>query len=246
MNIEQLFVLLIAKGGFSKEESRFIAAYRYNGSAGTQRIPSGVNVFARSLDGLSQETPPLYHIRSISDLIDSEVIARISGGPNQRLVSPFRSTGSEESLDLLLDRLTLTAADVLRGRININAASVTVLQMIPFMTQTMAERIIQARAKRTARSDGVAWLLTDNVLTLKEFRGIEPFITGKGHIFRFVSTGYDDVRRIRENKSVVVDVRWGQPQFRYFADIKFRSVVIPGAAHGAGPVNSNVPSGNTN
>jgi hypothetical protein len=96
----------------------------------------------------------------------------------------------------LLDKTTVSKADKIPGRININQASRTVLLTIPTMTSEMADAIIQNRMPETTAQDPIysheAWPLMSGILTLDQLKAMHPFISAGGDVYRVQSVGYFD------------------------------------------------------
>ena len=154
-------------------------------------------------------------IRAVSELIDAEArpqrnrgnnrgnragsfdFRRGEGGRNQRepepIPSPWTSGGASQYLDDALQYLTVEAsnsdAGVVRGRIDVSQAPVEVLLTLPGLSIQSAEAVAAAGG-RGAADLSPAWIFTEGLVTLEEFRRIEPYITTQGRVFRVESVGF--------------------------------------------------------
>ncbi len=161
-------------------------------------VTSGqVGDFAFSLSKKSQ-----FSIASPALLIDTFIVVN-SGKSTQRIPSPLQ-TGSPdfiETVELLFSRTTTNPAEIIVGRININQASETVLRTIPEMSTETASQIVQQRGSLEESERGnTAWLLSHQIVTVKQYRKWIPYITAGGDVFTgeivvFRKTGGPFLRR---------------------------------------------------
>ena len=118
-----------------------------------------------------------------------------------------------------MDQLTTVFEARLVGLININTASVKVLQTIPGV-EGKAEAIAQAREGISAElKHSSAWLYSEGFLTADEFRRAAPFITARSGQFRFNVIGYALPSGRYRIFEVVIDTADKQPQVSYLRDI---------------------------
>jgi DNA uptake protein ComE-like DNA-binding protein len=97
----------------------------------------------------------------------------------------------KDSLALVLDRFTGSAEAELVGRININTAPASVLQLVPGIDNALAENILSARRNLPAeRRASVAWIHVENLVDAERFREIAPYLTTRSLQFRFQVLGY--------------------------------------------------------
>ncbi|MBX3440374.1 MAG: general secretion pathway protein GspK, partial [Planctomycetaceae bacterium] len=120
---------------------------------------------------------------SVADLIDATV--HVTDGSAMRLVQSPITSSSTELLGELFDRTTTEASPVIPGRININLALRPVLHAVPGFDDEIVEQIL---GRRTSLDPQVlkspAWLLSEQILTLDQFRQALPHITTGGNVFR--------------------------------------------------------------
>ena len=132
------------------------------------------------------------------------------------------------NLPLILDQFTATYDERRVGLININAASVKVLQALPGIDEAKAEAIYMAReALPVELRNSVAWLLQENLLTVEEFKKVEPLITARSFQYRFNVLGYGIPSGRFKVYEVVIDTAAAQPQISYLRDITRYGVPFP-------------------
>jgi len=169
------------------------------GSVGVVEKPgSGSNRSGTEIlrGGLNLSRSPAYAIRSLLDLIGTDVRI-VMDRKDVVLHSPWKADGALERALLELDRkLTTTDAPVIAGRININLAPREVLLTIPGLTETQVTAIAAAQANGNGqasiaeRKQTIAWLLTEGILDLRHLRQVAPYITTRGDVWRGVSVGH--------------------------------------------------------
>jgi DNA uptake protein ComE-like DNA-binding protein len=122
-----------------------------------------------------------------AELLDATVT--LSGPDGQQRAVP---TGiGKDSLGMVLDRFTGSAEAELVGRINVNTAPASVLQLVPGIDNALAESILSARRNLPAeRRNSVAWIHVENLVEAEKFREIAPFLTVRSLQFRFNVVGY--------------------------------------------------------
>ena len=82
----------------------------------------------------------------------------------------------------MVDRLTVTDAPILVGRVNVNTAPVEVLRTLPHLTGALASAIIDRRSGLTSQLSSIGWLL--DVLSDEAFAAVCPFVTTRTQQFR--------------------------------------------------------------
>lgn len=181
--------------------------------------------------GLDASGEPQREITSIAELINARVEARLAerdenGQPRtETLDSPLNDSTLSSLLPLLLDRTTTEADQTeFRGRINVNTATREALLAIPAMTEEYADLIVTARPAGaelggSAADSGLAWLLTDAVLTPEEFMRFERYITGRSFVYRVQAIGCFPGHAIQARIEAVVDVSGTRPRVRYWMDL---------------------------
>lgn len=148
-------------------------------------------------------------IRAVTELIDASVeidapappeVPGVPGGGGGRgrrgrkvkIESPWKSDSLESFLPIALDELTVARQTVLKGRIDILRAPAPVMQSLPGITAELAANMAAAASQKSLGEPSAAWLLMDGILTLEQFRAIEPEITTTGRVFRCESVGFLD------------------------------------------------------
>lgn len=150
-----------------------------------------------------------------ADLLEARQKVKSQDGKEVEIES---GVGAKE-LPVILDQLTTTFEARLVGLININTASVKVLQTIPGV-EGKAESIFQAREGVSAElKQSVAWLFSEGYLTADEFKRAAPWITARSQQFRFNVLGYAIPSGRYRIYEVVIDTADRQPQITYLRDI---------------------------
>jgi hypothetical protein len=133
---------------------------------------------------------PGNNITSVYDLIGTEVATKSTAEGTEIISSPFSTQPSEmrEYLMRLVDEVTVDWRQIIPGRININDAPPAVLRCIPGIDHNLVERIVAARQGEPASSTGhrehAAWLLAEGWVGIEWMRSLEPYITGRGDVYR--------------------------------------------------------------
>ncbi len=140
-------------------------------------------------------------ITSLYELIGATAQATVNGSV-QTLQSPWLAdSGSMTTyLPSLLDTLTTNTDEFTDGRINAAQARYETLLTIPGMNEGLAETILGKRQGAdgaplvdTSGSRATAgWLVIEGVIDLPTMQQLDPYVTGRGGIYRVNSIGYFD------------------------------------------------------
>ena len=150
-----------------------------------------------------------------ADLLEAKLKVKDAEGKEVEIDS---GVGPKE-LPTIMDQLTTTFEGRLVGLININTATVKVLQAIPGV-EGKAEAIVQAREGISAElKSSIAWIYSQGFLTADEFRRAAPYLTARSSQFRFNVIGYALPSGRYRIFEVVVDAADKQPQISYLRDI---------------------------
>jgi hypothetical protein len=178
-DLAQLHESLLAIG--PEEVANFVVLMR-------QYRPSSVAAATTSADSVAVdfELGASYSINAIGDLIDQSVTVNSSSVPVQ-VGSPLtlESESGRQALRRLLSHAAITDEPLIHGRININAAPRPVLLAIPELTESTIDRLIARRDSLDvdARQTTV-WLLEEDILTVEEYRSVQPWLTTGGDVYR--------------------------------------------------------------
>lgn len=204
-------------------------------SGGQPGAPSdeqqGEGSSVQELVGLDASEGPQREIASVAELINARVLARLAerdenGQPRtEELESPLTDSTLDSLLPDLLDRTTTQAdQELFYGRINVNTASREALLAVPGMTEDYADLILTARPLGaelggSAASTGMAWLLTDGVLTPEEYMRFERYLTGRSFVYRVQAIGCFPGLPVQARVEAVVDVSGTLPRVRAWQDL---------------------------
>ncbi len=127
-----------------------------------------------------------YSINAIGDLIDQSITVN-STSPPVHVSSPvtLESEPGKQALRQLLSHTAITDEPLIHGRININRAARQVLLAIPKLAESSIDQLIARRdSLDTDARQTTAWLLEEDILTVEEFRTIQPWLTTGGDVYR--------------------------------------------------------------
>ncbi len=153
----------------------------------------------------------------------------------------------KESLALVLDRFTGSAEAELVGRINVNTAPASVLQLVPGIDNALAENILSARRNLPAeRRSSVAWIHIENLVEADRFREIAPFLTTRSLQYRFNVVGYGARSGKFRVLEAVIDVASPPARLVYLRDLTRLGLPFPielEAEDGSAPSDAEASSG---
>lgn len=168
-------------------------------------------------------------IKTIYELIDVQVEATVNNG-RVTLSSPWSSDLARmgEYLPDVTDKLSITADEMIVGRININLCSLEVVSGLPGMTEEIANNIVGSRVIGSGGqmlsnvSDShatTAWLMNEQIITLEQMRALDPYITARGDAYRAQVVGYFDEGGPIMRLEVVVDAVKQPPEILFQRDL---------------------------
>lgn len=179
---------------FGGDTAKVVTAFRKGQGQVRTRVPPPVDAEKNEQppkpdgDGLYQHTGART-FRNPVELLGMTITIKEKNKADQVL----RCSLAVEDLADVLDRLTVSDADVLVGLINVNTAPLAVLRTLPDLPDGTAEKIAARRAPvGTDPQRSVAWLVRDQVVTLDTFVKMCPYITGRSFQYRVQSVGYFD------------------------------------------------------
>lgn len=178
-DLPQLHELLMAI--VPEEVANFVVLMRQFG-------PSSVAAATTSADSVAIdfELAASFSINAIGDVIDQSVTVSSESVPVQ-VGSPLNleSEPAKQALRRLLSHTAVTDEPMIRGRININASPRQVLLAIPGLSESAVDQLITRRDSIDvdARQTTV-WLLEDDILSVEEYRTVQPWLTTGGDVYR--------------------------------------------------------------
>jgi hypothetical protein len=171
-----------------------------------------------------------YTVLSLYELPGAQTRATING-QQQTLSSPFKNTVADmtQNLPIIIEKLSLTDAAYIDGRVNINFAPREVLVGLPSpMTPALADTIIAEQTKASAGATGfdippdrliAGWLVLNNTLTINQLEKLDPLITGRGDVFHVQSVGYFDGGGPMARVEAIIDGTQDPPQVIFMRDL---------------------------
>jgi len=202
---------------FSRQHADFVEAYRKELAKGSSSGNSGSD---NDLDQDGAPTPDSSNgpIQSVSELIGAKatVETRVRGRTRRVTVnSPF----TVRELDKMLDRLTTSADKTLIGRIDVMQAPATVLEALPGLEESSAT-VIQARTDLDADlSRTPAWLVSQGVLSLQQFKRIESTVTTRSAQWSIESVGYYDAGGLACRVRAIFDLSGPKPKCLFWQNL---------------------------
>jgi hypothetical protein len=149
--------------------------------------------------------------------------------------SPFSLDGAdaEEKFLKLLDAATEYEESIVYGRININAASLCVLEAIPGMTTEVASQIVARRAKvdesgrYQRRQQHPTWLAAEGIIDLPTLSQLWHKITCGGDVWRGQVVAFYDGKGPATRVEFVIDTTMKPPRQVYQKDLTLYGIGFP-------------------
>lgn len=152
-----------------------------------------------------------YKFASLYELVGAEVEATVQG-TSATLESPWSAdpSGLSTTLPALFEALSISTAETIDGRVNINQARREVLYGIPNMPAEVAEAITSSQligangeplADQMAIRNTTGWLLINGIVTdsadgtltaISQMRMLDSYITARGDVYRVQVIGHFD------------------------------------------------------
>ncbi|MEX2673284.1 MAG: helix-hairpin-helix domain-containing protein [Phycisphaeraceae bacterium] len=132
----------------------------------------------------------------------------------------YASPIAVEDLPDLLDRCTTTDEPVIRGRVNVNTASLEVLTGLPGVDEALAETIVANReGLDETQRESIAWLLEDDLLSVSSFVALSPYLTTRSYQFHVQVFAYAVPSRRYRVIEAVIDIAGPTPRVVYLRDL---------------------------
>ena len=171
-----------------------------------------------------------FRINSVYDLVGVKVNATIDKQATE-LESPWADDPNAMAgyLPELLDILSTAGSDqFIEGRINVNQAHKEVLVGLPGMTEDIANKIVAAQSRGAngeplPDTDGkrstTLWLYAESLVDLPALRKLDPYLTGRGDVFRMQVMGHFDGGGPVTRVEAIIDATQNPPQAIFFRDL---------------------------
>ncbi len=182
--------------------------------------------------GIDVSKGPQYTIKSLYELPGASTQGTVNNVPNTKVPVPKGWTTStadlSQTLPLIVEKLSLTDAPYIDGRININLAPRELLIGIPNMTESLADQIVSAQMKNTSPGSATelppdrlmaGWLVIQQIVPINTLEQIDPFVTGRGDVFHFQSVGYFEGGGPMARVEAVVDATQDPPHVMFMRDL---------------------------
>lgn len=195
------------------------------GSGGT----GGTGGTGTTVGGMDISQGAKYTVVSLYELPGAQTRATINGA-SQTLRSPWTTAVPDltQNLPVVIEKLTLTDAAYIDGRVNINFAPREVLIGLPNMTDALADSIFGAQTHVSSGSSGAdvapdrliaGWLVINGTLTINQLEQLDPLITGRGDVFHVQSVGYFDGGGPMSRVEAIIDGTQDPPQVIFMRDL---------------------------
>lgn len=120
----------------------------------------------------------------------------------------------------VMDYLTVRPETSVWGLVNINTAPRPVLEAMGLFRQQEIDNILATRTRLDAETrKTIAWLLTEQVLSARQFRRAAPRLTAKSVQFRAECIGYSADLPIQARLEAVFELRGPRVQYLYWRDL---------------------------
>jgi len=202
----------VAESGLSVDEAQALEQAAQSMATAMFAASNGENPV--TIEGLDISPGKQFTINSIYDLVDAEVEAQIDER-TETLASPWTSDANamQDYLPDLMDALTTSDKEVIRGRIDINQARIEVLSGIPGMSEDLAERIARANigadgeplGENIALRNTTGWLYIEGLAELTDLRALDQYITTNGDVYSAQIVGHFDEGGPQTRLQTVID-----------------------------------------
>lgn len=185
-----------------------------------------------SRGGLDLSQAATTQIKSLFDLVGVDVLAQIDG-VETTLSSPWSANlgDMQQYLPAMMDALSTNDKTVIAGRINVLQARIEVLRAIPNIPAELPDSIVVARAGRlaagTASQDqlnSAGWMLVDGIVDLPTMRMLDPWLTGRGDVYRLQSVGHSDVNGQMCRYEALIDASGATPKIIFQRELRQREL----------------------
>jgi type II secretion system (T2SS) protein K len=127
---------------------------------------------------------------------------------------------SKAELPLVLDLFTCTTDARFDGLINVNTASLRVLQTVPGIDEPLAEAILSTRRSISPEHRrSLAWLYQEGLVDAAHFKQIAPFLTARSFQYSFHVIGYGLPSGRYRVLDVLIDLASGKPRITYLREL---------------------------
>lgn len=224
-----------ADAGLSADESAQMAQFAQGVATALFAASAGENTV--TANGLDLSGGKQYTLRSVFDLVDAEVEATIDG-TSQTLKSPWTSdpAAMQGYLPDLLDTLTVSDQETIRGRIDINQARYDVLLSIPGIDEQLASAISgssmigpngEPMSDQLLSRATVGWLLMEGLTDLTTLRELAPYITTRGDVYSGQVIGHFDAGGPQVRMDVTVDASEYPARILFCRDLSYLGPAYP-------------------
>ncbi len=156
-----------------------------------------------------------------------EAAGKFKKGGNGVEVTLNSGVGKEE-LAMVLDRFRVDDAALVTGLINVNGASIPVLQTVSGIDESLAESIVSARKNLSPEQrKSIAWLYQEGVVDAAKFKEIAPRLTARCFQFAFHVVGYGVPSGRYRVLDVGIDIAGGNPSISRLRDITRLGLPFP-------------------
>jgi len=139
---------------------------------------------------------------------------------DEKVASPAVIEDLPAIMDILTTGYHVSDDGFVYGRININTATRRVLRTIGKLTGEQVDGIIKTRHRLDGqRKKTIAWLVTENVMPVEEFKEVAYLFTARSYQFTVEALGYKDYDDIQCRLQAVMELRLPRVQYIYFRDL---------------------------
>lgn len=181
----------------------------------SDRLP-GVELPAALTNYIAVLRTNRFRLGHAAELLEARMKVKDSRGRDVEITS---GVGKAE-LPLVLDLFTCSAKERFDGLINVNTASLRVLQSVPGIDEPLAEAIVSARRSISPEHrNTIAWLYQEGVVNTALFKAIAPYLTARSFQYSFHVVGYGLPSGRFRVLDVLIDLAGSEPRIVYLRDI---------------------------
>jgi DNA uptake protein ComE-like DNA-binding protein len=163
-------------------------------------------------------------INHVADLLEASGKFKDKAGKDVEISC---GVGANE-LAMVLDLFCATDDAQVAGLVNVNTASLSVLQTVPGIDGALAESIVSGRRSISPeRRQTLAWLYQDKVVDAARFKVIAPHLTARGCQYSFRVVGYGLPSGHYCVLDVIIDLAGLEPAILSLRDITRKGMPFP-------------------
>ncbi len=209
-------------GSNSRRRNARRSGYSFNASdSAASTVDSNLTSGTLADVRLDFSVPSATNLKSPLDLVGTRVV--VGETVYESPIKDSRSNANVEKLFQLLDYASTSETTTIIGRVNVNAAPRVVLNALPDLATTDAQKIIDGRPDPTKPLPNdyrhASWLYTKGLVDLATMRKLYNKTTARGDVYRGQIIGFLDNSTETSRADVVVDGTTEPPRQVFYKDL---------------------------